>query len=466
MEVSFSDEELQHLVQHGSFDEVSQNVSLHHKDWRGKGGQSLLFWAALRKSEPHEGDSPSQISEAVRVTQHLVEEKGFDVDLRSERGWTPLFAAAKAGNVEVLQYLIKKGADVKWADKIKQTAAFFAAAGCDDANRFRCLKALIEAQADVSHRDSFGQTILFHAAKAAAATEAIATILQAQRQLAGGDEVALREIAKPDTLLQQTPLFYAVQHSTAEACKQLIEARCFANDLDCNMQTPLFYAAKVGRLDTVRVLLNASPPSPVDAHDRSKETALFYAVERSRTEVCRLLLEGNADPHLQNVYGWSSAGLALRASIERPPEFLTLFRSVPPSLVPIGLSPVKPQKPASKGRVRANLQMFAEQPAAGINTRSLRRANSITSVSTLGATPTPPAKKRRGRLKDDDDVSCVGSVVSAAASTFVADGRRIYRIQFGSKPVDSAEYEAQLRSLATQCPWLQVDRWTGKALRA
>lgn len=53
--------------------------------------------------------------------KYCVEEKGANIHLASNKGWTPLFEASFVGNMDVIKYLLEKGADMYHKDKADQT---------------------------------------------------------------------------------------------------------------------------------------------------------------------------------------------------------------------------------------------------------------------------------------------------------------------------------------------------------
>jgi hypothetical protein len=55
--------------------------------------------------------------------KYVVEELKMDVNMRDDRGLTPLHYAAARGDNEMIKYLVSKGADVKAVDRGGRTTA-------------------------------------------------------------------------------------------------------------------------------------------------------------------------------------------------------------------------------------------------------------------------------------------------------------------------------------------------------
>ena len=58
----------------------------------------------------------------IEDVKHFLEAKGADINLKDNRGYTPLLVAASRENVEVVKFLIQKGADVNAEDNNGYTA--------------------------------------------------------------------------------------------------------------------------------------------------------------------------------------------------------------------------------------------------------------------------------------------------------------------------------------------------------
>uniref|UniRef100_A0A1A9VJQ1 ANK_REP_REGION domain-containing protein n=1 Tax=Glossina austeni TaxID=7395 RepID=A0A1A9VJQ1_GLOAU len=90
------------------------------------------------------------------VVEHLVEEKGVDVNFVGENGWTPLLYAVERDYIEIVKYLIEMGAHVNTTDEDGTTALHIAAEDCN----FDMVKCLVEKGVNINVRDKNGNTPL------------------------------------------------------------------------------------------------------------------------------------------------------------------------------------------------------------------------------------------------------------------------------------------------------------------
>jgi ankyrin repeat protein len=65
----------------------------------------------------------------LNAVKYLVEEQGYDVNLRDSWGYSPLHYASVHGANDVIQYLVSKGADVKAISRLGQSTADMARGG-------------------------------------------------------------------------------------------------------------------------------------------------------------------------------------------------------------------------------------------------------------------------------------------------------------------------------------------------
>ncbi|CAE8644225.1 unnamed protein product, partial [Polarella glacialis] len=413
--MAFSEQECQELkrvVGLGSLAEVRALVGPQHVGWH-QGGQSLLFWAVLRKPPPPATTSTDgrqegeEDSETLDICRYLVEEVGLDPDRVSEkRQVSPLFCAAMAGQSEVLRYLLEKKADPRRLDILRQTPLFFVfGSGGKSVARRSCVELLLAAGVDVRHKDNRKQTALFWASSAHHDIEPVKILVAAIRAAnESGEDLMVDE-------LKQTPLFYAVKASSVAVCQLLIDARCGVDDKDTTQQVPLYFAARAGRADCAKLLLDLG--AAVDSRDSHTETPLFYAVEFKHVDVCRVLLGANADPLARNATGWTPAGKAIAGEEPTPPrpqELKDIFKASwdarRPALPPALQRPVV----ASLSSLRASAAPGGSDALSEVGSRrSVRRVNSNSSAMT----PTKRQRRQQGGVQDDDMMSDVSAAVAA-----------------------------------------------------
>lgn len=123
---------------------------------------SLLKEGAAVNSRDRNGDTPLNMAAAKGNAElaALLLQAGADANLANISGVTPLMAASFAGKAEIVQSLLAAGARPEPQDRVKKTAATYAAAqGCTP-----CLEALSRAGTSLAARLDGGLTLLMWAA--------------------------------------------------------------------------------------------------------------------------------------------------------------------------------------------------------------------------------------------------------------------------------------------------------------
>lgn len=92
----------------------------------------------------------------IDIVKYFVEEVGFSVYMKNNDGRTPLFHAADGGHVNVVQYLVEKGAKVNQKDSIGVTPIFLAAAK----GHLKVIEFLVQKGAAVNIKEYRGYTPL------------------------------------------------------------------------------------------------------------------------------------------------------------------------------------------------------------------------------------------------------------------------------------------------------------------
>uniref|UniRef100_A0A9J7XBX0 Kinase D interacting substrate 220 n=1 Tax=Cyprinus carpio carpio TaxID=630221 RepID=A0A9J7XBX0_CYPCA len=216
------------------------------------------------------------------IKAHL--DKYREVDTRSENGQTALMLASEQGSLEIVQELIRRGANVNLDDIDCWTALISAA----KEGHTEVVKELLENNANVEHRDMGGWSALMWAA------------------YKGRLEVAhllLEKGANPNITGQYSvyPIIWAAGRGHAEIVQLLLQHGAKVNCSDKYGTTPLIWAARKGHYDCVMHLLENG--ANVDQEGANSMTALIVAVRGGFTEVVKELLKRNPNMNMTDKDG-------------------------------------------------------------------------------------------------------------------------------------------------------------------
>jgi ankyrin repeat protein len=199
----------------------------------------------------------------------LLVERGADVNAHAATGITPLMVAAQyTGNVEVIRFLLKKGArpnpDQGVEVRNDASAIFYAMMAFD----VEMVRALADAGADVNAR--------------------------------------MKIIGR----FSATPLIYTVAGSSPAMVEYLISKGANPNEVDPDGISILGWAAIINRADTVKLLVARG--AEVNHVDRFGMTPLLYAasINFGETSVLDRLITAGADLKATNKQGQTAADLA------------------------------------------------------------------------------------------------------------------------------------------------------------
>jgi serine/threonine-protein phosphatase 6 regulatory ankyrin repeat subunit A/serine/threonine-protein phosphatase 6 regulatory ankyrin repeat subunit B len=237
----------------------------------------------------HDSEDPTPLFCAVaegktEAAIYLIE-NGADVNLCEcgVKGRSPLHVAAEYGNLDIMDCLIKAGANVNVHDSEDPTPLFCAVVK----DKTEAAIHLIENGADVNHCECGvkGRSPL-HAAAEYGNLEIMDCLIKA------GANVNVHDSEDP------TPLFCAVAKGKTEAVIHLIENGADVNLCECGLKgrSPLQAAAEYGNLEIMDCLIKAG--ANVNVHDSEDPTPLFCAVAKGKTEAVIHLIENGADVNL------------------------------------------------------------------------------------------------------------------------------------------------------------------------
>ncbi|KAM9354593.1 kinase D-interacting substrate of 220 kDa B isoform 1-T2 [Pholidichthys leucotaenia] len=220
-------------------------------------------------------------------------DKFADVDSRSDNGQTPLMVAAEQGSLEIVEELIRRGANVNLDDVDCWTALISAA----KEGHIEVVRELLENNANVEHRDMGGWTALMWAA------------------YKGRTDVArmlLEKAANPNITGQYSvyPIIWAAGRGHAEIVHLLLQHGAKVNCSDKYGTTPLIWAARKGHYDCVMHLL--ANGADVDQEGANSMTALTVAVKGGYTEVVKELLKRNPNVNMTDKDGNTALAIAAK----------------------------------------------------------------------------------------------------------------------------------------------------------
>ncbi|XP_041831355.1 kinase D-interacting substrate of 220 kDa B isoform X2 [Melanotaenia boesemani] len=217
-----------------------------------------------------------------------------EVDGRSDNGQTPLMLAAEQGSLEIVQELIRRGANVN-LDDVDCWSALISAA---KEGHVDVVKELLENSAYIEHRDMGGWTALMWAA---------------YKGRVEVSKLLLEHGANPNTTGQQYsvyPIIWAAGRGHADIVKLLLDNGAKVNCSDKYGTTPLIWAARKGHFDCVMHLLENG--ADVDQEGANSMTALIVAVKGGYTEVVKELLKRNPNVNMTDKDGNTALMIAAK----------------------------------------------------------------------------------------------------------------------------------------------------------
>jgi ankyrin repeat protein len=241
-------------------------------------------------------DDRAELSLAIRQgnldrAKAIVEKSPALVTSADDSGFTPLHIAATAGRVDIIEYLLQRGADIEARTAGGQTP-LFQTVPLASAEAFDCL---LRKGARLGARDNSGKSILQFA-------------LSWQRP-AMADLILARGFAiEVEGPAAQEMLEEAANAGLATVVATLLSRSVPVSAAPRNGTTLLHSAARGGLVEFAGRLLRAG--ARIDARDQHGLTPLHLAAFYGRDDVIGLLLENGADPSDRAYDGRSALHLA------------------------------------------------------------------------------------------------------------------------------------------------------------
>ena len=183
------------------------------------------FWAALNDG-------------TLNDVKNIIERDIPFVNAQGDTGRTPVFLAAMANRIDVIEYLADLGADLNIRDNDDMSPIEVAVAN----NRINIIEYLVKRDVNLREtRNSNGQTPMFIAANGK--VEAIECLARLGADVDARDKEG------------RTPMFIAVLVENRECIECL---KRFGADIEINVDgiTPIFFAAMSGKTESIKYLVN------------------------------------------------------------------------------------------------------------------------------------------------------------------------------------------------------------------
>ncbi|XP_046391330.1 transient receptor potential cation channel subfamily A member 1 [Ischnura elegans] len=281
-----------------SFYDAEGNVPLHSAVHGGdiKAVELCLRSGAKISKQQHDLSTPVHLAcaqgalEIVRLMFSMQpKEKAACLASCDAQKMTPLHCAAMFDHPEIVEYLVKEGADINALDKEKRSALLLAASR----GAWRTVHTLIELGADIRLRDDNLRNTLHLIVMNGGRLEEFA-----HRVSQGQTEAGLRQLLNEKDVSGCSPLHYASREGHIRSLENLIRLGACINLKNNNNESPLHFAARYGRYNSVRQLLDSEKGTfIINESDGEGLTPLHIASQQGHTRVVQLLLNRGALLH-------------------------------------------------------------------------------------------------------------------------------------------------------------------------
>jgi len=199
---------------------------------------------------------------------------GADVNVKDDKGQTPLVLASASGHTAIASILLDKRAD----PNLQSNDGLTALMNASHKNYTDLVRLLVQKGANVNLRTTQGVPALTYAA-------------------IGGHPEVIRELlargAEIDAKTANgiTALSAASYNGKHEVAKALLEKKADPNAKTNELQTPLILAARQGHLEIAKLLLSSG--SDPDAKDKDGKTALNWCLQNNKIDLVEPILNAS-----------------------------------------------------------------------------------------------------------------------------------------------------------------------------
>lgn len=214
--------------------------------------------------------------------KRIIEEDPAKINRRDENGNSLLHMAVRAGNIEIVKYLVSRNADVNIENSRNETPLQLAV----NESSLEIVKYLISHGADVGVKDNFNKTPL-HNAVIEGEIELVKFIVSQGPDLNAKDNS------------RESPLFIAIRHNRLDIANYLISQGAELNSKDNTGRSPLHEAVVNGHFDLVKNLILQG--ADINAKDRYDIYPLHDAANEGKLEITKYLVSHGAEVNVRGV---------------------------------------------------------------------------------------------------------------------------------------------------------------------
>jgi tankyrase len=273
---------------------------------------------------PFTGDSAlhavasSVFSKRKQVLEMLIR-KGAQLNIKNKDFVTPLHTATENSFYDVMDCLIKSGANVNCIDGLGQTCLHRAARDDD----VQAVRLLLSHSIDPSIVSLQGYTAVQLAKENVLKilkdppSDSVDLEIQLLEASKGGDLAQVKKIITSNPRIvncrdidgrHSTPLHFAAGYNRIALVEFLLQNGADVHASDKGGLVPLHNASSYGHLEVSQFLIKAG--ADVNATDLWKFSPLHEAAAKGKVEIVKLLLKNGANPNLKNRDGASPLDLA------------------------------------------------------------------------------------------------------------------------------------------------------------
>ena len=218
--------------------------------------------------------------------------KDVDINIQDENGETALMLASQNGHHQIVELLLKEHADINQQNENEWTALMIASQN----GHHQVVELLLKEHADINTQEKDGWTALMLASQ------------NGHHQVV---ELLLKELADINTRNKNgvTALMLASENDNHQVVEVLLKEHTNFNQQDENGWTALMIASQNGHHQVVELLLKEH----ADINTQKEGdgwTALMLASQNGHHQVVELLLKEHSDINTQNINGWTALMVA------------------------------------------------------------------------------------------------------------------------------------------------------------